>query len=254
MPGRAPGERGGKAPGPGRGPPGPAGPPGRDGKAPGPGRGPPPAGMPGRAAAGRGGMLGMPPGRGPAGEPGRGGSGAAGRGGREPPSSGVVKGLLPGRGPGAVDGRDGSGATWLSSAGAGAAGTSATGDSGTGAGAGSAFLAGAFLAGAGAAAAAAAWAGNASRTLRATGGSIVDEALLTNSPLSFNQDRRALLSMPSSLASSWTRALPGTVLLLLKVWPGSSQAVVVTAWRCSSVAHRDKPHRVLMCASRPALE
>lgn len=42
---------------------------------------------------------------------------------------------------------------------------------------------------------------------------MVDEALLTNSPLSFNQDSRDLLSSPSSFASSWTRALPGTVLL-----------------------------------------
>ena len=200
-------------------------------------------------------MPGIELGRGPAGEPGLGGSGEAGRGGREPPSSGDVKGLLPGRGPGAGAGRDGIGDSCAgagAAAAAAAAGTSAAGASGVGAGAGAdaaAFLAGAFLAGAGAAAAAAAWAGKASRTLRATGGSIVDEALLTNSPWSFNQDRRDLLSIPSSLASSWTRALPGTVLLLRRSGPGLSLAVVVTAWACSSVLS----HRVLMCASRPAL-
>ena len=66
-------------------------------------------------------------------------------------------------------------------------------------------------------------------------GSIVDEALLTNSPLSFNQDRRALLSMPSSFASSWTRALPGTVLLLgglARVSPWPSLLLHGGAHRC----------------------
>jgi hypothetical protein len=251
MPGRAPAGRGGNAPGPGRGPPGPLGPAGplaRGGNAPGPGRGPPgPLLGTGRGALGRGGMPGTaPPGRGesPAGEPGRGGMpgaltpgaaaagrGAAGRGGMlgVPSSGDEVKGLLPGRGPGAA-GRAGAGSSW-----AGAEIVASTGDgmagSATGAGAlgAAAFLAGA---GAGAAAAAAACAGNASRTLRATGGSMVEEALLTNSPFSFNQERRALLSSPSSFASSWTRALPGTVLLR---GPGRSLALGVTAWACSSV-------------------
>ncbi len=264
MPGRAPGW---KEPGPGRGPPGPAppgpaGPPGRGAKEPGPGRGPPaPAGA-GRGAAGRGGMPGVePPGRGgrPAGDDGRGGMpgtgpaagrGAAGRAGRLPPSSGVMNGLLPGRGPGAA-GRAGVAAAEPSAgpsaagsaAGAGAAGDAgASGDAGTAAaGLGAAFLAGA---GAGAAAAAAAWAGKASRTFRATGGSIVEEALLTNSPFSFNHSSSFLLSRPSSFASSWTRALPGTVLLHLKVGArGRSQAcggycmAVLLIVRCSSRAH-----------------
>jgi hypothetical protein len=41
-----------------------------------------------------------------------------------------------------------------------------------------------------------------SRSLRTTGGSIVDEAERTNSPMSFSFDRTSLLSSPSSLASS----------------------------------------------------
>jgi hypothetical protein len=116
------------------------------------------------------------------------------------PSSGEdVKGLLPGRGPGAAAGRGGIG---VSCAGAGmlAAGASTSGAVSAGAAFAAAFLAGAFLAGA--AAADSGFAGKASRTLRATGGSIVDDALFTNSPLSFNHPRRALLSRPSSFASS----------------------------------------------------
>ena len=79
---------------------------------------------------------------------------------------------------------------------------------------------GAGAAGAGAAGAA----GKASRNLRATGASIVDEADFTNSPLSFNQDRTFLLSRPSSFASSWTRAFPGTGLLS---GPGRPRAEVL---------------------------
>ncbi len=243
-------------PGPGRGPPGPpgpAGPPGRGANMPGPGRGPPGPAAAGRGAAGRGGMpgTGPPAGRGiAAGEPGRGGMpgtgpgaaagrGAAGRGGMPGvPSAGEVKGLLPGRGPGA--GRDGipPGAAGAGALGAGAA--EAAGAAGVTGACAAGPTAGADAGADGAARAGAAGAaGNASRTLRATGASMVEEALLTNSPLSFNQDRRDLLSSPSSFASSWTRALPGTVLLR---GPGPSLAVGTTAWACSSVAD----HRVLM--------
>jgi hypothetical protein len=44
--------------------------------------------------------------------------------------------------------------------------------------------------------------GKASRSLRTTGGSMVDEADRTNSPSSWSLAMAALLSMPSSLASS----------------------------------------------------
>src|SRR5699024_10617808 len=48
---------------------------------------------------------------------------------------------------------------------------------------------------------------------RATGGSTVDDADLTNSPCSFSRARTSLLVTPSSFANSWTRALPATALL-----------------------------------------
>ena len=56
--------------------------------------------------------------------------------------------------------------------------------------------------------------GNASLSRRATGGSIVEDALLTNSPISLSLARTTLLSTPSSFASSCTRALPATGLLV----------------------------------------
>jgi hypothetical protein len=48
---------------------------------------------------------------------------------------------------------------------------------------------------------------------RATGASTVEEADLTNSPMSFSAARTSLLGTPNSLASSWTLAL-ATILLL----------------------------------------
>ena len=54
--------------------------------------------------------------------------------------------------------------------------------------------------------------GNAARTRRATGASIVEDALVTNSPMSLSFARTSLLGIPSSLASSWTRSL-ATILL-----------------------------------------
>ena len=59
-------------------------------------------------------------------------------------------------------------------------------------------------------------AANALRILRATGGSTVDEADLTNSPISLSLFKTSLLPMPSSLAKSYTRAL-GTHISYL--WP-----------------------------------
>jgi len=48
-----------------------------------------------------------------------------------------------------------------------------------------------------------------------TGGSTVDDADLTNSPISPSFDRTVLLGTPSSFASSWTRTL-ATLLLLVR--------------------------------------
>ena len=222
-------------PGPGRGPPGAGrGAPGRGGM---PGVGPP-SGRggtePGRAGAGR---AGIAPGLGRGGMPGAGAAGraAGGRGGMPGvPSAGVLNGLLPGRGPGGAGrgGRSaGAGAGARSGAGAGRAGPGTGPDGRAGAGAAGAGGAGAAAAGEGdvggggaagaAAPAAGGAAGKASRSLRTTGASTVEEADLTNSPCSFSQVRTFLLSIPSSLASSWTRALPGTVLLLGpgRPWP-----------------------------------
>ncbi len=233
-------------PGPGRGPPGAGrGAPGRGGM---PGVGPPPGRggtAPGRAGAGR---AGIAPGLGRGGAFGAGADGraAGGRGGMPGvPSAGVLNGLLPGRGPGGAGrggwpagvGAAGEGARSAAGAGRAGPGTGPLGRAGAGAaGAGPAELAGAGAAevavggagaatragGCGAAGGAAAAGGKASRSLRTTGASTVEEADLTNSPCSFSQVRTFLLSIPSSLASSWTRALPGTVLLLGPglPWPG----------------------------------
>lgn len=54
---------------------------------------------------------------------------------------------------------------------------------------------------------------NAPRRRRATGASTVLDADFTNSPISFSLASTVLLSTPSSLASSCTRALPATALL-----------------------------------------
>src|SRR5690349_6827714 len=56
-------------------------------------------------------------------------------------------------------------------------------------------------------------ASRAPRSRRATGASTVLDADLTNSPISLSLARTVLLSTPSSLASSCTRALPATALL-----------------------------------------
>ena len=56
--------------------------------------------------------------------------------------------------------------------------------------------------------------GNASRNRLATGASTVDDADFTNSPCSLSLARTSLLVTPSSFASSCTRALPATALLI----------------------------------------
>ena len=56
--------------------------------------------------------------------------------------------------------------------------------------------------------------GYASRSRRATGASTVEDADFTNSPCSLSFARTSLLVTPSSFASSCTRALPATALLV----------------------------------------
>jgi hypothetical protein len=53
-----------------------------------------------------------------------------------------------------------------------------------------------------------------SSSRRTTGASTVDEADLTNSPISLSASSTFLLGTPNSLASSWTLAFPATILLL----------------------------------------
>ena len=59
-----------------------------------------------------------------------------------------------------------------------------------------------------------------SRSLRATGASTVEDADLTNSPRDSSCVSTCLLVTPSSFASSCTRALPATDLLILEVGGG----------------------------------
>ena len=178
---------------------------------------------------------GLLPGRGPAG--------------RWPMPCDEAKGLLPGRGaPGrgasplgrssaagagaagaAGAGADGAGAAGAAASGAGAAGA---GFAGPGRGPGLAVVAGA-LAAAGAAGAADSFAAGfaelsasiAARSLRATGGSMVEEGLLTNSPSSFSFASANLLSTPSSAAISCTRGLAATILLSEGGQPQTGQTI-----------------------------
>jgi hypothetical protein len=64
----------------------------------------------------------------------------------------------------------------------------------------------------------------ASRSLRATGASTVEDGDLTYSPRSCNLLRTCLLVTPSSFASSCTRALPATGLLLITRPGGASRS------------------------------
>lgn len=209
----------------------------------------------GRGPPGRGGMPDAPPGRGmPGGPDGRGAApGTAGLmdAGRGAP---VPKGLFatrgpPGRGPGAVadSATVGAGVTTAGAAVAAIGSTSGVRTAGPGVGAleigaaadavaggmtdagdaagaragatvsaaigASTFLAGGFFTVATAA-------GMASRSLRTTGASTVEDGPLTYSPSSPSLARTSLLVTPSSFASSCTRGLPGTA-LLLQGEPGS---------------------------------
>jgi hypothetical protein len=124
----------------------------------------------------------------------------------------LAKGLLPGRAvPGrgmpdpSADGAEGvatagaAGVSTIGAAGAAGAGVGVVGASATGAGrggaAGAAGFSGALMPSA----------ARAARNLRATGGSMLEDGPLTNSPISLSFSRAFLLSMPSSAAISCTR-------------------------------------------------
>ena len=170
------------------------------------------------------------------------GRGAAGRG--AAPASLLVNGLLPGRGPAGRGGAASVGAAWAAGASAAAAAAGAAGATGgataisgssgatatAAAGASSTdaavffaaaflvvFFAAAFLP---SAAPPAGCAGKTSFSLRTTGGSTVDDADLTNSPMSWSLARTTLLSTPSSFASSYTRTFATA---LLSRGPGSTR-------------------------------
>jgi hypothetical protein len=148
---------------------------------------------------------GLLPGRG---APGRGALGVAARAARAAGASGTALGSAgAGTSEGAGIGTTGA-VPFVSTAGAtfadgGSAGALTSTGAGAGAGAGSAALAAAFLAGL---AATAPWARNCSPKFslsrRTTGGSTVDDADRTNSPMSLSVANTTLLSTPYSLASS----------------------------------------------------
>jgi hypothetical protein len=213
---------------------------------PGLGRGPPerggipPGAGPGRGACGRGAGAPEPTPNGlfPTLGPGRGacGRGACGRGACGRGAWGRGAGTS---GPGGATGGPGLAATAGSgstTAGAGATAAASTAGAGAGASAagGAAFFAGAFFAAAGFSAGSD---GNASRSLRATGASTVDDALLTNSPSSLSFARTSLLVTPSSFASSCTRALPATG-LLRRTGRASRSIPARRGWYSSLALHR----------------
>jgi hypothetical protein len=80
-------------------------------------------------------------------------------------------------------------------------------------------------------------AGKLSRSLRTTGASTVDDALLTNSPSSLSLASTSLLGTPSSFASSCTRALPATGLLVSRPAGHRSTSFVTGATRSSLTLH-----------------
>jgi hypothetical protein len=272
-PGRPPGPPGppGRAPGPPGRPGAPGRTAGRGGIEPGLGRGPPgPAGAagrgatPGPAAAGAGRPMpepenGLLPGRGP----------GLGR-----PMPGLPYGLLPGRGPGAgreaappstagasvlaaaaAAGAAGAGAAGgtAAAAAAGASGAAAGGPAGVATGGLAGVAAGAAAAGASVLAAAAGLAaglpgvapplafgasglaGNASRSLRSTGASIVEAADFTYSPLALSHVTASLLGIPNSLASVLTRTFDTSLLVLVRApWCLSGHGPLVAGGRAHS--------------------
>ena len=82
-------------------------------------------------------------------------------------------------------------------------------------------------------------AGNASRSLRTTGASMVEDGDLTNSPMSVSFAMISLLVLPSSFASSCTRALPATALLRDEGWRpvGTARSPSRCVGCCSLLLH-----------------
>ena len=201
---------------------------------------------PGRGACGRGAGAPEPTPKGlfPTRGPGRGacGRGACGRGGC---AAGAGGRCVWGRGVATSEPGVAAAGAGVAAAGAGAVAASTTAGAGSTAGAagaragasaaaGAAFFAGAFLA---APVFFGGSDGNASRSLRATGGSTVDDALFTNSPSSLSFARTSLLVTPSSLASSCTRALPATG-LLRRTGRASRSIPARRGWYSSLALHR----------------
>jgi hypothetical protein len=217
---------------------------------PAPGRGAAGGIAPGRGAAGRGAFAGLmngllPAGRWPGARGGAAGEGADGAAGAAGAADAAWAGGAAGVGAGAI----GVGTATGGNVAGGATGAAAAGTA-IGAAIGAGVTAGALAAGAATVAAAggaggaftAPLVGNASLSLRTTGASTVEDALLTNSPWSFNHVRSALLSIPNSLASSWTRALPATVLLI-------SAGGDRTAWLPGSAHRNETLARTLIACS-----
>lgn len=137
----------------------------------------------------------------------------------------AANGLLPGRGipvgaaAGAAGGVAAAGAAGAAASGAfgaeGAAGAGAAGASATGAGA-ALGAAGAFFGSSFGLAF-----GYASRSFFATGGATVDDPPLTNSPNSLSFAKASLVSIPSSLAKSYTRGKAAT---FSPVWANPGRA------------------------------
>ncbi|PRZ43567.1 hypothetical protein CLV47_102255 [Antricoccus suffuscus] len=126
-----------------------------------------------------------------------------------------------------TDGADAAGAAGASAGAAGGA-AEAVGAAGAGAACGAAaFFAAPFPA-----------LGNCSFSLRATGASTVELALLTNSPISPSFASTSLLFTPSSFASSCTRALPATGLLVSKPQRVSATSFFSYETQSSLLLHR----------------
>ena len=193
---------------------------------------------PGRGAAGRGMAPPAPPGRGMPWLPANGLLPGRGAPGRDMPCA-LANGLLPGRGPPAgraaspsasalaagAAGAAGRGGALGAAASAGAAAGASASAAGAGAGRGGGLEAAGFAAGRsfGFSGALMPSASSAAFSRRATGGAMLEEALLTNSPMSLSLSSAILLSMPRSAATSCTRGL--ATFLLSGVHPDQERTI-----------------------------